>query len=161
MPTIGQDCHITLTHPALNGGLPYGFLVNEEPGESTRPGGIQITREVSSDGSIMVWVLFDVILADNAINPDGAPHSKTRMQDYNMLMSYLAQKSGLILTSAIGALVNLFAIGWTADERHMPYNSLIKCQLNNSGVYFPPVDAAKLNLSVWDGTLTWDTSYWR
>lgn len=161
MPTIGQDCHITLTHPALNGGQPYGFLVNEEPGESSRPGGIQITREVSSDGSILVWVLFDVILADNAINPNGSPHNVARLTDYNMLMSYLAQKSDLILTSVIGAIVNLFAVGWTADERHLPYNSLIKCQLNNYGVYFPPVDAATLNLSVWDGTLTWNSSYWR
>jgi len=58
MPTIGQDCHITLTHPAVNAGQPYGFLVNEEPGESTRPGGIQITRQVNSDGNILVWVLF-------------------------------------------------------------------------------------------------------
>ncbi|HBF40363.1 MAG TPA: hypothetical protein DDW19_00860 [Anaerolineaceae bacterium] len=161
MPVIGQDCHVTLSHPAINGGNAYGFLLNEEPGGSSRPGGVQITRQVSSDGSILVWVLFDVVLADHAINPDGSAHAKSRMQDYNMLMSYLAQQSDLILTTPMGAIVNLFAIGFTADERHLPYSSLVKCQLNNSGIYFPPVDANTLNLSVWDGTLTWETSYWR
>ena len=161
MPSIGQDCHLTLTHPAVNGGQPYGFLLNEEPGENTRPGGVQITRQVSSDGSILVWILFDVLMADHAINPDGSVHQASRIEDYHMLMEYLSQGSGIILTSPIGAILNLFAVGFTADERHMPYSSLIKCQLNNYGVYFPPVDAATLNLSVWDGTLTWDTSYWR
>jgi hypothetical protein len=161
MPTIGQDCHITLTHSALNGGQPYGFLINEEPGESTRPGGIQITRQVNSDGGILVWVLFDILLADRATNPDGSTHAFTRQQDYNMLMQYLAQTSNIILTSFMGAIVNLFAVGFTADERHMPAFSIIKCQLNNFGIYFPPVDPATLAQSLWDGNLTWSSSYWR
>ena len=33
--------------------------------------------------------------------------------------------------------------------------------LNNVGYYFPPADPEKLALSLWDGTLTWATSYWR
>jgi len=104
---------------------------------------------------------FDILLADNAINPDGSTHIASRLTDYNMLMTYLSQKSELVLTSPIGAIVNLFAIGFTADERHMPLKSIIKCQLNNYGIYFPPVDPITLSLSMWDGTLTWETSYWR
>jgi hypothetical protein len=161
MPTIGQDCHITLSHPDIDGGQPYGFLLNEEPGQSTRPGGIQITREVSSDGSTLVWILFDIVMSDYAINPDGTPHNVTRLVDYYKLLSFIAQRSSLVLTTPLGAIVNLFAIGFTADERHTPNSSLIKCQLNNYGIYFPPVDPNTLNLSLWDGQLTWNTSYWR
>ena len=151
---------ITLTHPAVNAGQPYGFLVDEEE-RGTRPGGIQITRQVLSDSSTLVCVLFDIILADHANNPDGSAHTKTRMQDYSMLLQFLAQRSGIQLQSPIGTLLNLFAIGFTADERHMPASSLIKCQLNNYGIYWPPVDPDQLSLSVWDGVLTWSTSYWR
>lgn len=161
MPTIGQDCHITLSHPLVNGRAAYGFLLNEEPGESTRPGGVQITRQVLSDGSTLVWVLFDILLADRALNPDGSAHAKTRAQDYAVLLQYLAQLSDIAVQTPVGTILNLFAVGYTADERHMPYSSLIKCQLNNYGIYWPPVDPDTLAQSLWDGALTWSTSYWR
>ncbi len=159
MPTIGMDCHITLTHPSVNGGLSYGFLVDEEE-KGTRPGGVQITREVMTDGTT-VYVLFDIILADHAINPDGSPHAADRSHDYTMLLQYLAQISSIQLLTPVGLLANLFAVGFTADERHLPKSSLVKCQLNNSGIYWPPVPQAKFTASIWDGILTWGTSYWR
>jgi hypothetical protein len=159
-PVIGQDCHITLTHAVVNGGAAYGFLVLEER-KGTRPGGVQITHEVDSGGTTRLWLLFDVLLSDNSINPNGSAHTFSRAQDYAMLLQYLGQQSGLILDTPVGAFLNLGAVGWTADERHLPHSSIIKCQVNNIGVYWPPVSAAALELSVWDGTLTWATSYWR
>ena len=158
-PIIGQDCHITLTHTDINGGQPYGFLVQEETG--TRPGGVQITHEVDTNGTTRMWLYFDIVLSDHAINPNGSAHTPTRAQDYALLLQYLSKLDGLILDTPVGSFLNLGAIGWTADERHLPSSSLIKCQINNNGVYWPPVDAATLNLSIWDGTLTWSTSYWR
>lgn len=159
-PIIGEDCHITLTHADLNGGQPYGFLVDEEK-KGTRPGGVQITHEVDSYGTTRLWLYFDVLLADYALNPDGSLHEFTRSQDYTMLLAYLGKLSGLILTTPVGAFLNLGAIGWTADERHLPAYSIMKCQINNLGIYFPPVDPTVLQLSIWDGSLTWQTSYWR
>jgi hypothetical protein len=158
-PIIGQDCHIKLTHADVNGGIPYGFLVDENKG--TRPGGVQITHEVDSGGTTRLWLLFDVLLSDNSINPDGSAHAFTRAQDYAMLLLYLSKMDGLILDTPIGSFLNLGAVGWSADERHLPHSSIIKCQVNNIGVYWPPVDTATLELSIWDGTLTWATSYWR
>ena len=75
----------------------------------------------------------------------------------------------------LGAVVSLGALGWTADERHTPSHSIVKCQLNNVGHYFPPVDPQVLKQSVWGypeldpqpvgypavPSLTWDGGYWR
>jgi hypothetical protein len=158
-PVIGQDCHITLTHADINGGQPYGFLVQEENG--TRPGGVQITHEVDSYGTTRLWLYFDVLLSDNSINPDGSAHTPTRAQDYALLLQYLGKMDGLWLNTPVGTFLNLGAVGWTADERHLPHSSIIKCQINNIGYYWPPVDVSTLELSQWDGTLTWATSYWR
>ena len=57
-----------------------------------------------------------------------------------------------------------------------PITPLSKCQLNNVGYYFPPVDPALLALAIWgssdisDGmgtiivpgvdSLAWDSGYW-
>jgi hypothetical protein len=158
-PIIGEDCHIALTHANINGGNAYGFLVNEEGG--TRPGGVQITHEVDSGGVTRLWLMFDVLLSDESINPDGSSHLHTRAEDYALLLQYLGKQNGLILTTPVGSFLNLGAVGWTADERHSPHSSLIKCQVNNIGAYWPPVDPLVLELSIWDGSLTCSTSYWR
>lgn len=167
---IGQNCHIKLSHAAVNGGAPYGFLVNIQGG--TRPGGVQITHEVDSYGTTRLWVYFDVLLADHAINPDGSAHEASRLADYAQLLQYLSQLSGIELETPIGTFIDLGAIGWTADERHLPLSSIVKCQINNAGVYWPPVDPAILARSVWSDNapddptpsaeaLSWDSSYWR
>lgn len=159
MPTIGTDCHITLAHAAIDGGAAYGFLVNIS--HKIYPEGVRINREVISSGVTRVWLYFDVLLADDLLNPDGSIHAQTRAQMYSKLLQFLAMPAGIEVATPVGTLANLGALGFTADERHLPLSSLVKVQLNNAGYYWPPVAPELLAQSVWDGVLTWDTSYWR
>jgi hypothetical protein len=167
MPTLGKDCHVILQHDDVNGGDPYGFLCPKD--SSHRELGVQVTREVTSDSvdetnattGTQLWLNFDLILADNLIDPNGQPHPKSRAADYAILLLFMAMPAGIQLTTPIGAYANLGALGWSADERHMPKYSIIKMGLNNVGYYFPPANPELLALSLWDGTLTWETSFWR
>lgn len=158
-PIVGKDCHIILSHHEIDGGEGYGFLLAED--EGIKSGGVQMTREVDSGGTTRLWLHFDVLLADRAVNPDGRMRTQSRSADYAKLCQFLSKQSEVSITSPAGTLLSLGAVGWTADERHQPGYALIKCQFNNIGVYWPPVDPALLLLSVWDGTLTWSSSYWR
>ena len=167
MFTIGGNCHLILQHPDVNSGAPYGFVCPKD--NSIRELGVQVTREVTSDSTdesnsttgTQLWLNFDFLLADDLIDPDGKVHAHTRAQDYAMLLQFLAMPAGIALTTPAGLYSNLGALGWSADERHMPHHSIVKCGLNNVGFYFPPADPVLMALSLWDGTLTWGTSYWR
>jgi hypothetical protein len=159
MASLGQDCHIKLRHTDVNGGEAAGFLVDTR--HKLIPEGVRINRQVISDGTTAVWVYFDVVLADDLLNPDGSLHAETRSQMYSRLLQYLAQQAGIELETLVGTLTNLGALGFTADERHTPGRSIIKVQLNNAGYYWPPVNPELLALSVWSGTLTWGSGYWR
>lgn len=166
-PTIGEDCHVILSHPSVDAGARYGFLSPQD--NTVKEEGVQVTRRVQSEDTTyadmhagtMLWIAFDVLCADNQRAPNGAKHPKTRLQDYSKLAEFLLQSSGITLETPVGAFTNLGALGYSADERHRPHHSIIKCELNNVGFYFPPVDPELLALSLWDGTLTWGTSYWR
>ncbi len=166
-PTLGVDCHIVLSHPNVDAGTRYGFLAPEDG--SPREEGVQVNRQVISESTdftdpnwhTQLWIRFDVICSDYIRAPNGALHPRTRAQDYAKLMEFLLQTSGITLETPIGAYTNLGALGFSADERHRPKHSIIKCELNNVGYYFPPVDPALILNSVWDGGLTWDTSFWR
>lgn len=170
-PTLGVDCHVILSHPDIDLGVGYGFISPQDG--SVKDEGVQITRRTQSQDTTFadahadseLWFSFDVICADNLRDPNGQKHAKTRSQDYSKLCEYMLKTEGLVLTTPIGAFSALGALGYTADERHYPKYSIIKCQLNNVGYYFPPVDADLLAMSLWsrDGSLslTWDTGYWR
>jgi len=180
VPVLEGDCHIILSHPEVNAGLPYGFLCVRS--DSPRAEGVQLVREVSTQSgditlpaiSTNLWAHFDILLGDDLTNPDGSNHISTREQDYAALIQYLSKTSGIVLVTPVGSLANLGSLGWSADERHFPRYSVIKCQLNNVGHYFPPADPVRLEWSRWwefegdPGDLTlpwlllsWDTSYWR
>lgn len=165
MPVIGKDCHLTLCHPAVNEGQPFGFVLAPEGG--SHPQGVLVTREAFSDeaaalgGEMRVWVEFDVVLGDSLALPDGSFSTARRAELYLLLMKYLSQKEGICLETAVGTFVNLGALGYTARENHFADRSLVSCQLNNVGVYFPPADPAVLSASIWDGLLGWDSAIWR
>ena len=164
---LGENCHVILSHPDIDAGAGYGFLCPQDG--TIKEEGVQITRRVDSLDTVytdphadtMLWIAFDVLCADELRDPNGQKHPKTRIQDYTKLCEFLLKTEGIDLTTPVGVFTNLGALGYSADERHRPHHSIVKCELNNVGYYFPPVDPALLALSVWDGTLTWDTSYWR
>lgn len=159
MPTIGIDCNITLTHADINAGEPYGFLLVNNKAEFGPHFAIQ--RTVDSDGVTSIRCYFDVLLADDAIQPNGKPHTQSRSEMYAMIIAYLAKTEGVLFNTINGLYTNLGAYGHSATEMHYTSQAVIACMFNNAGVYYPPVDPEILNLSKWDGTLTWSTSYWR
>jgi len=162
---IGKNCEIKLQHPDVNSGDEYGFLLNKDG--SIKEQGVQFKRQVVSDpvnynvATTLMWFYFDVLCGPVASNPDGTKRAITRMTDYIMLMDFLSKTKDIQLTTTVGTFVDVGSLGWSVDERHLHDHSIIKCNLNNIGYYFPPVDPDILQLSVWDGTLTWATSYWR
>ena len=165
--TLGQNCHITLQHDSVNSGAAYGFILNTD--RSPRSEGIQIKRQVltediSDTESAHVnyeWVHFDILLGDHLIAPDGSLRAENRAADYALLVQYLAQTSGLNLTTQMGTFIDYSAVGWTADERHQPDHSIVKVGLCNVGDYFPPADPIIVAQSVWDGELLWGVCVWQ
>ena len=157
-PTIGVDCHITLSHPLVNSGNPYGFIL-----EYTDKYGAQSTvqREVQSDGTCIIRYYFHVMLADGLIEPGGSKHSAGRSAMYAMLQQYLSQVSGVTLNTIVGTFTNLAALGHAATELHYASLSIVQCQFTNAGFYFAPADPTLFTGSIWDGSQLWQNSYWR
>ena len=166
--TIGTNCHITLTHPDVNGGADFGFILGpsvlsdlfSDAGRRKGPV-LSVQREVETDGKINVRIYFAILLADNLVNPGGSTHSDTRTAMYASIQDYLSRVSGLIIATEIGVFSSIGALGHSATEMHYGPLSVITCQLNNVGSYFPPADPTALTFSNWDGTLSWAASYWR
>jgi hypothetical protein len=150
---------VLLNHPEVNGGADAGFVLDKE--SRLRAEGILITRQFVTEVGISLYIYMDVLLADDLINPDGSQHSENRSTMYAWLVEYMNQTSGINITTALGTYLDFGAVGHIAHEYHRPGSSVVKCCWCNTGSYFPPVDPALLTLSIWDGTLTWETSYWR
>jgi hypothetical protein len=161
---IGQNCHIILSHPDIDAGAEYGFILNKD--DSIREQGVQFKREVVTNTVTLIpstnlWIYFNILLGDAVINPNGARRGIDRETDYLKLLEFLDKTDGIAITTYVGTFPSVGSVGWSADERHLHDHSIIYCNLNNIGYYYPPVDPELLLLSVWDGTLTWETSYWR
>ena len=164
MPTshvIGKDCHIVLNHPAVNGGNDLGFLLQPDPRDTKSGPVVQLQREADSTGASTSKVFFTVILAEQLVNPDGTLHAEDRATMYAALVEYLQQPDSILLGFASGWIANLEAIGHVSTEMHYGDYSLVACQFTNKEAYFPAADPLRFYASIWDGTLTWSTSYWR
>lgn len=157
--TIGTNCQITLQHAAVNGGAPYGFLITGQ--DKDFGPAVTAQHERASDGTTKIRVYFTVLLADNLANPDGTLHADSRASMYTMLLAFLQQSAGLTLTTPNTVFPNVGALGHSATESHYEALSVVTCQLNNVGAYFPAPDPLAFSLSIWEGTLTWSSSYWR
>ncbi len=158
---IGKDCNLTLQHADVLAGDPWGFVLQPDPRNPAAGPVVQIQRETDSDGQSTSKVFFTVMLADDLINPDGSRHSEDRASMYASLVQFLQQPSDLLLEFSGGWLTNLQAIGHVSTEMHYGEYSLVSCQLTNQAAYFPAADPVRFYASIWDGTLAWDTSYWR
>jgi hypothetical protein len=157
--SIGSNCQITLQHNSVNGGNPYGFLLTGEDKNYGAP--VSVQHEQADDGSAKIRVFFCVLLADNLTNPDGTLHEDTRAQMYTMLLNFLNQPSGLTIMTSSVVFAGVGASGFSATETHYEALTLVTCQMNNTGPYYPAPDPGNYLLSLWDGSLTWSTSYWR
>lgn len=151
---LGNNCHIKLSHPLVNGGAAVGFILE--------PPGVKIERKVYTDGTgERVWVSFDVLLADRLLNPDGSRHTDPKTTMYGWLMDYLTRTSGISLELSSGVITGLGAVGFTAEEEHAPDSIKVHCQVNNAGFYVPPIDPVILYGSLWDGGFPWGIAVWR
>ena len=160
-PIIGVDCDITLTHPLVNSGAPYPFIIANDP--SVRGGSISVQRAVDANTLVVsIRVFLTVLLADTLKNPDGSLHAYTRAQMYAKLLAYLDQTDGMAIDTVMGTFTGLAPIGFSATELHQPLVSHIAIQFDNISTYHPPITSTLFSNSKWDEiTLTWATSYWR
>jgi hypothetical protein len=166
--TIGENCHITLAHPAIDSGAEFGFILGpSSPGDLFSEAGrrkgpcVSVQREVQAGGEVNVRIYFSVLLAESLVNPDGTTHSDSRADMYARIQNLLSQTEGLTIATEIGVFSAIGALGHSATEMHYAALSVITCQLNNVGAYYPPADPERLGLSTWSGTLSWADSYWR
>lgn len=160
-PVIGTDCDITFTHPLVNSGAPYPFILAVDP--SIRGGSISIQRLVEqTDGTVSIRLSLTVVLADDLKNPDGSEHANSRSTSYAKLIDYLGRIDGLTINTVMGAYTGLAPLGFSATELHQPNRSHIACQFDNISAYHAPISATTFWDSVWGAVaLTWATSYWR
>jgi len=161
LPVIGTDCDITFTHPDVNSGAPYGFILAVDP--SVRGGSISIQRSVDADTRVVsIRLLLTVLLADDLKNPDGSEHGDDRFTMYAKLIEYLAKLDGLTIETVLGIWTGLAPLGFSATELHQVKLSHIACQFDNISTYHPPITSPSFSISKWnEPTLSWATSYWR
>ena len=160
-PIIGTDCHVTFTHPNINSGEPYGFIIAFDP--SVKGDTISVQRYVDEDGIISIRLFAAIILADDLKNPDGSTHAAGRDAMYATLLAYLSSLDGVAIETPIGVFSGLSAYGHSATEMHQPNVSYVSLQLNNIGQYVPPISSSVFFSSLWDGEgIQWDNNMiWR
>ena len=84
-----------------------------------------------------------------------------------MLVSFLAERSGLALTCAPGVYGSLYCQGHIATETHFGAVGEVSCQMGSVGAAFAPADLALYAVSAWvdeatyAGAMNWGNSYWR
>ena len=160
MAELGKDCHIKLTHNTVSEGTPCGFLL--ENGGAKSPGPVfSIQRVVDHAGQVSIRVFFDVLAGDDLLNPDGSLHTLGRGEIYQAITAFLTCLDGIAVETPVGIFSNVGAEGHSATEFHYSGLSIISCQLNNAGPYFPPADPDRFYASLWDGSLSWAEAYWR
>ena len=160
MPTIGTDCHITMTHADVNSGAAYGFILQAE--DKNYGPAVSVQRNLNADDTINIKMFFTIILADNLITADGSYSTQTRTDMYAKLHQYLTKPDGLMISTSVGTYSDIGATGFSATEVHFGGLSLVTVQLTNTGAYYPPAPSDAYFGSIWDGlNYFWDTSYWR
>lgn len=166
IPKIGSDCDITLCHPDVNSGDPYGFILTPDPTHGRS--GVSIQREVDPDSDLTaIFLFFSVMIADDLSNPDGTEHADSRATMYSMLLDYLAQSSQIVVTTVLGSWLGIGTIGHSATELHLINGSILSVKFANVTEYRPPADSDLVFGSLWqdippgDSALTWETSIWR
>lgn len=159
MFTLGKNCHITLSHPEIDSGSPYGFILKVDSLDLGPA--VVIQREKNAAGDLNVKVFFTLVLGEELLNPDGSKHADSRYNMHQKFVQFLAKESNLTLSGSFGILPNVGASGHAATESHYGSLTFIACQLINAGAFSEPLNGQSFLASCWDGSLNWDTSYWR
>ncbi len=168
MAVPGVDCHIALSHPLVDGGAPFGFLLDDS--KDAGPA-VSIQREAvkQDDGSYTdnQKYFFTVLLGDRLPNPDNTIHNENAAAMYAALLRFLGMHSGLALLTPTASFSGLFSSGHYATEIHYPDVTLVTVQMGNTGSAFEPVDVTRFVQSLWvesgiyTGQMTWSNTYWR
>jgi hypothetical protein len=164
MTTIGVDCDIKLTHPQVNGGQALGFILKRA--RETVSGLVTLRRQAyrTPEGDYVDRLVFwmTVHVADQLLNPDGSRHPRGRAEIYSSLLEFLAARSGITLECATGIWTDLHATLTVTTEYLGRVTDQVVLRLHSGNYYdLLPIDRERFLASVWDGALTWDTSYWR
>ncbi|NMB88636.1 MAG: hypothetical protein GYA17_09765 [Chloroflexi bacterium] len=168
MATIGVDCDVALFHSQVDGGEPYGFLL--EPRKDWGPV-VSIHREAYANalGAMedVTHLWFTVLLADDLLNPDGSRHSATAASMYSRLVQILLQHSDIGLMYRSGILTGLTSGGHIMIETIYPAAATVTVQLSSRGGYFAPpptgvyLDSKWVDEDSYTGERNWGNSYWR
>ncbi len=160
MFTLGVDCDVRFSHPAVNAGQPYGFLFAYDP--SVRGNSLSLQRVVE-EGVITIRLYFTLILADDLKNHDGSAHLQNRAEMYAILLQYLKQTEPVSIDTVMGVFTGLVSSGHSATELHQADVSHIALQFYNISDYHPPIDSAQYFASRWDApAIGWEEGMlWR
>jgi len=164
MAQIGVDCDIRLSHPQVNGGEPVGFVLKRA--RETVSGLVTLRRQAyrTPEGDYVDRLVFwmTVLAADELLNPDGSRHARSRAQIYASLLEFLQARSGITLECTSGVWTDLHATLTVTTEYLGRVTDEVVLRLHSGNYYdLLPIDRERFLASVWDGALTWDTSYWR
>ncbi len=169
MPTIGVDCDIMFSHPDVDGGAPYGFLVETKSEKYGPVVQVHWEKYADADGGLNdvrhLWVT--VMMADDQVNPDGSLHQASTAEDYSKLIDLLTKPDQITLITRLGAITGLKSSGHVMEQRIYPGVILVICQLSTQANVFQPVnydyylDSFWVNEDTYIGKMTWDNSYWR
>lgn len=158
-PILNTNCHLILHHADVNGGENCGFILVEHP---RQPGpAVTIQQERTTDGESYLFASFEVLLAEDALAPDGRTCPWTRSEMTQNLWAFLQQADSITLSCAAGVFSGLSAIGKIAEAKHFVDSSVVACQLSCGMNYFLPVSVEAFQASVWDGVRTWVEAVWR
>jgi hypothetical protein len=168
MAAPGVNCHIALSHPEIDDGSPFGFLLDDS--KEAGPA-VSVQREAvrQDDGTYVDHqkFFFTVILADRLPNPDNSIHQENAAAMYAALLRYLGEHSSLALLMPNSSFSGLYAAGHYATEIHYPDITLVTVQMSSTGSAFSPVDVTRFIQSAWvdgetySGDMTWANTYWR
>jgi hypothetical protein len=164
MPTIGVDCDVILTHPDVNGGEGVGFILKRA--RATVSGLVTLRRQAYRlpEGGYtdrLVWWM-TILCSDQLLNPNGGRHGRSRNDIYYDLTCFLAARNGITMECETGIWTDLHATLTVTTEYLGRLSDEVVLRLNNGAFSdIAPIDRDRFLASVWDGPLTWDTSYWR
>jgi hypothetical protein len=118
--TVGQNCNVTLRHPAVNGDVATGFYVKPDtyrvllpkvwyPGTQSR-GAAGVSSPLAVGRRAIEFV---VVSRGNLQHADGTPSQLTATQWHNGILAFMAQVNSPI------TLVDPAGVTWTVATEEM------------------------------------------